>query len=312
MKINFLKRNKLSDAEQKVWNVLFWILAGGVFMLLLLSSYHIFIEGKVFSLYNISHFLSGFGIVMLIGGACYCGGIFLGFIFGIPRIIQNPSLALDQAKQRETFAYNDNLAQISDWLTKILVGVGLTQLTKIPSFLHKVGDFLQPSFPGGRNQDILWQEVARNGSIATVLYFSIAGFLTAYLWTSIFFSKMLSGPGENDDPQKGKWGGKPEVNGRKMSAAFGDKDKDTNEYAVTVTVASTDPVNKPLTGVVIFYLPADINNGVQSVPVANGEATLKFSTSRAFAIGAECDCCETKLELDLRDVADVPKEWVDK
>jgi len=35
---------------------------------------------------------------------------------------------------------NTNLEDVSDWLTKIIIGVTLTQLTKIPGYLQSIAD----------------------------------------------------------------------------------------------------------------------------------------------------------------------------
>lgn len=50
----------------------------------------------------------------------------MGFVFGIPRI--NTTDAVVIGRPPRLVRPNSNLEQISDWLTKILVGVSLTQL----------------------------------------------------------------------------------------------------------------------------------------------------------------------------------------
>ena len=55
-------------------------------------------------------------------------GCFLGFLFAIPRFDITDRDIRDVGKYgRGGWLHNTNLSQISDWLTKILVGVGLTQ-----------------------------------------------------------------------------------------------------------------------------------------------------------------------------------------
>jgi hypothetical protein len=71
-------------------------------------------------------------------------GSLIGFLFGIPRTLQlevpiTPKTQ-DAGKsdgKDDSFRQNvnTNLEQISDWLTKILVGVGLTQLDQAPQRL---------------------------------------------------------------------------------------------------------------------------------------------------------------------------------
>src|SRR5262245_17449062 len=57
-------------------------------------------------------------------GAFIVGG-FLGFLCGIP-------LALSKEEASSDYRANNTLQQVLDWLLKILLGAGLTQLTHIP------------------------------------------------------------------------------------------------------------------------------------------------------------------------------------
>src|SRR5262249_16319917 len=75
------------------------------------------------------------------------------------------------------------LEQISDWLTKILVGVGLTQLNKIPDKLGMLGDFLAAGMNGGRGE--------RSFGILFFVGFSISGFLIGFLWTRLYLQREL-------------------------------------------------------------------------------------------------------------------------
>ena len=92
-------------------------------------------------------FASIIGVGILSAGAFLLVGFLLGFIFAIPRISQNqhhPAAMGPHGPDRSRLepsedsaklgVYpNSNLVEISDWLTKILVGVGLVQLNKIPA-----------------------------------------------------------------------------------------------------------------------------------------------------------------------------------
>jgi F0F1-type ATP synthase membrane subunit b/b' len=130
-------------------------------------------SGYVDSQNNI-RFLVSFGSgVLIAGGSLLTGGI-LGFIFGIPSVLQDANSKLK---------YNDNLVQISDWLTKIIVGVGLTQLFKIPHFVIQIGEHFKSNF----GNDI-W---ARNVAIAIIAYFLLLGFLMIFFWTKTDYSTMM-------------------------------------------------------------------------------------------------------------------------
>src|SRR5687767_673125 len=118
--------------------------------------------------------LSAFGCGLLIGGAAFAAGGFGGFIFGIPSLSQN---------QDSGFKYNDNLIQISDWLTKIIVGVGLVELNSMPGKISRLGDMLKSNFNDGE-----WGKVA---SLSIVFYFFLFGFLIIYFWTRTDFTTIL-------------------------------------------------------------------------------------------------------------------------
>jgi hypothetical protein len=80
--------------------------------------------------------------------ACFVSGGALGFIFGIPKVLQQgPQKQPDESKtvasnSNQAANYrqevNTNLTEISDWLTKMIVGVGLVNLKEIPPLIKKL------------------------------------------------------------------------------------------------------------------------------------------------------------------------------
>ncbi|HEY2496818.1 MAG TPA: hypothetical protein VGK24_07100 [Candidatus Angelobacter sp.] len=115
-------------------------------------------------------------------------GMFLGFLFGVPRTVQDEqptdkSAGTQSQNSGVSYRANTNLEQISDWLTKILVGVGLTQLTKIPEKLGDLGDFLKMGMDGSN--------AARSFGILVFLFFMTFGFLVGFLWTRLYLGKEL-------------------------------------------------------------------------------------------------------------------------
>ena len=99
---------------------------------------------------------------------CLALGGMIGFLFAVPRA--NPT-----APNRDLLLPNRNIEQISDWLTKILVGLGLINLREIGTFLTERSAALAPTF--GVSPDFV---------LALILYFTIAGFLEGYLLTRMF------------------------------------------------------------------------------------------------------------------------------
>ncbi len=143
---------------------------------------------------GMSQFLVAASVGLLVAGASAMVGGLLGFLFGIPRSLQAADASAGQssrtaqnastsADQAVTYRANTNLEQISDWLTKILVGVGLTQLTVLPDKLQALALFLSPGFGSVPRPDVM--------AIAVVLYFAISGFLFGYLWTRLFLGGAL-------------------------------------------------------------------------------------------------------------------------
>jgi len=143
---------------------------------------------------GMSRFLATASVGLLVAGASLMVGGLLGFLFGIPRSLQGsdtssaPSSGKGQRgntgdDQAGSYGANTNLEQISDWLTKILVGVGLTQLTVLAERLRALALFLSPGFGTLPRPDVI--------AIAVVLYFAISGFLFGYLWTRLFLGAAL-------------------------------------------------------------------------------------------------------------------------
>jgi hypothetical protein len=114
-------------------------------------------------------------------------GTLLGFLFGIPRTLQSDvtwqekSTGETRKSEQHPGGYrqtvNTNLEQISDWLTKILVGVGLTQLQKIPDKLMKTADYFAPGLH--KNSPI---------TLGIIVNSAVLGFFTGYLLTRLFLA----------------------------------------------------------------------------------------------------------------------------
>lgn len=124
--------------------------------------------------------------VITAGAALLVGGL-LGFLFGIPRTRgMGVGLRRSLAPQRgdgdrrahvsSRYQPNTNLEQISDWLTKILVGVGLTQIARIQDGFTVLGAALSKGF-GGNMGEVF--------GLTLVVYFVICGFLYGYLWARL-------------------------------------------------------------------------------------------------------------------------------
>jgi len=127
--------------------------------------------------------------------ATLASGALIGFLFGIPRVLQEtnaPQLSEPaKADSNQTLTkpvyrmqVNTNLEQISDWLTKIIVGFGLIQLRLLPDYLNRLSLFIASGLGSGAQAQVL--------SIAIILYFFVVGFLGGYLMTRIYLAQAFS------------------------------------------------------------------------------------------------------------------------
>ena len=150
------------------------------------------------------------GVGMLSAGASLLAGFLVGFIFGIPRIPKDaPTAPQRQPRPQTGGAANDqstsaplpatnhspveansNLVEISDWLTKILVGVGLVELEKIPGKLKALATYVGS---GLRACDsVTCQNVSEAVALGIFIFFFCAGFLIAYLWARLYLQRAFS------------------------------------------------------------------------------------------------------------------------
>lgn len=132
--------------------------------------------------------LAVFSVLVMLAAATAAAGGLVGFLFGIPRSMQEPRpvggagpAAVDE---RGAYQANTNLEQISDWLTKILVGVGLIQLGRIGGLVGGLIDGVANGI-GGRAVDRLMVG-------ATLVLFTIFGFLASYLLTRLLLQRAFT------------------------------------------------------------------------------------------------------------------------
>ncbi len=120
-------------------------------------------------------------------------------------------------------------------------------------------------------------------------------------------SPAISPVTNTEDRQKGRFGGRNENNGRKLSAVVANEPKGIF-YDFTIMVESTDNT-RPLTGEVILFLHDSFTPNVVKLTVADGKAVYKNIAYGAFTVGAVADNGNTLLELDLAEDKNFPKEF---
>lgn len=116
--------------------------------------------------------------------ALACGAA-LGFLFGIPRVLQEgvngSANAGNGGKPGYRQQVNTNLEQISDWITKILVGIGLVELREMPRRLVELSRFAAESICEPNCPD-----AAASFAMAVLAYFAVVGFLFSYMLTRMY------------------------------------------------------------------------------------------------------------------------------
>jgi hypothetical protein len=126
---------------------------------------------------------------MLTALAALLAGCFSGFLFGIPKIVSSGQLR--QSKGSSAYTPSSNLAEVSDWLTKLLLGAGLVQLTHlgapIAQFIDTVAGGLQAATPGAGPS-----ETAKVMAGAILFGYVIIGFLDGYVVTTVWYQKKIA------------------------------------------------------------------------------------------------------------------------
>jgi hypothetical protein len=89
-----------------------------------------------------------FAILWFGSGAAFFVGSIVGFVFGVPK--SRPT-SLSASAGSVVYHDNTNLEEVSDWLTKLIIGVGLVEINKITIFIGQCGETLGTSIdPSGR------------------------------------------------------------------------------------------------------------------------------------------------------------------
>jgi uncharacterized membrane protein YqgA involved in biofilm formation len=115
---------------------------------------------------------------MIATASAVAGGV-IGFLFGIPK-----SRQVESQTATRRYLGNTNLEEISDWLTKIIVGLALSQVGKIPDRFQALADHLAKGLGG--------DDIAEVFSLATLIFFLGCGFLYGYHWARTTLTRLLN------------------------------------------------------------------------------------------------------------------------
>ncbi len=162
------EKEKSRDEEQPFsWTIPIAIVAA----LIVLTFYRAAPEGS---------FRSTVITILLIAAAAAVVGVLIGFLFGIPRVaVRQPVEGADDSSAG-SLQTNTNLEAISDWLTKIIVGVSLVQADEI---VERFDTLLINLARAGYPRPVMG---------GTIIFFVAAGFLSGYLWTRLVLTRYFS------------------------------------------------------------------------------------------------------------------------
>ncbi|HXM61465.1 MAG TPA: hypothetical protein VN950_11485 [Terriglobales bacterium] len=119
----------------------------------------------------------GYGI--LVAGFSFISGVLLGYLFGLHPTDDSATANGHSSSPPPS----TNLAEIADWLTKVILGAGLVQLTSMPRPIWLFANKMALGAVQGDKVGQPWE--APNPAIALAImgFFSACGLLYGYLWT---------------------------------------------------------------------------------------------------------------------------------
>lgn len=131
-------------------------------------------------------------VFLAVAAACMLGGMAIGFLFGIPRTEKFRYKPDKDREQRDFFyADNTNLEEISDWLTKIIVGLTLVKFQTLLLWIHQSALSMSQTLASieGCKDDCHRFYVF---SYAIMILYFLIGTAIGYLWTRVKFSQILT------------------------------------------------------------------------------------------------------------------------
>lgn len=142
----------------------------------------------IYSLATPGHHLSYLGTGMLTALAAFLSGCLIGFLFGIPRVVSSGELRHNQGSQ--AYAPSTNLAEVSDWLTKLLLGAGLVQLTRLGAPIGHLIDTVTAGLTASTGNPVP-SSIAKVFAGAILFGYAAIGLLDAYVVTTMWYQQKL-------------------------------------------------------------------------------------------------------------------------
>jgi hypothetical protein len=139
------------------------------------------------------------GLAVAVSAAAFFAVGLIGYLFGVPRsrrvTLIPPADPDGEIGRRDTppemrdeggpyYLDNDNLVDVSDWLTKIIIGIGLVELGELVGFVGNTGAAIGaevPDLAGGKSI-----------FVALIVFQGAAGFVFFYLWSRVYMPHLFT------------------------------------------------------------------------------------------------------------------------
>lgn len=195
---------EVATYRQTLDRLLFFAAAGIAAILFNSIRYEHWVEGLVAR-------AAGFGV--LVAGAAFIVGVLIGFLFGFP------SLSDSQGKPNnpppKSLLYDTNLEQISEWLTKVILGASLVELSKLPPLVSALSRYIAAAVEPHNLHVAAYAPtpqaisaahaahlayIATSAPVATAIlgYFWCCGVLYGYIYTK--YEVVATAQGRGNDP----------------------------------------------------------------------------------------------------------------
>ena len=114
--------------------------------------------------------------LLLVAFAAAMVGAIIGFLFGVPRFKADNAAQEGTERAAANYSPNTNLEQVSDWLTKVIIGATLVELREVPRGLGALSTQVAQLLGSPPLAAVIG---------GAIIFFGALGFLWGYLWSSI-------------------------------------------------------------------------------------------------------------------------------
>jgi hypothetical protein len=116
-------------------------------------------------------------VLILVGFASISVGFIVGHLFAFPR-------ARGESEGVSSLQVNNNLAEVSDWVTKMMLGIGLSQFNELSLSMQSVALYVSNA--------IVCQPNDMTFSMTLMIVSVVLGFFTGFQYTRLSLSKQYS------------------------------------------------------------------------------------------------------------------------